>query len=201
MGISEIISNDPKAIIENKNFSKNLLVNVKRMQNLIYSLLDLSKVEINKNIIQYKLLSLEKISNSTIDEFKNIQSKEQNIEIFNNLKNKSLKLKTDEKEFKLLFFNILDNAFKYSSSSVKIYLEETAKNIEIIFQDNGIGIPKNEINRVTERFYRVKGNEKIEGSGLGLAIVSEIMNNHEGEIKIESEEKVGTKVFLIFKRV
>ena len=90
--------------------------------------------------------------------------------------------------------------FKYSSSSVKIYLEETTKNIEIIFQDNGIGIPRNEINRVTERFYRVKGNEKIEGSGLGLAIVSEIMNNHEGEIKIESEERVGTKVLLIFKR-
>ena len=200
MGISEIISNDPKAIIENKNFSKNLLVNVKRMQNLIYSLLDLSKIEINKNIIQYKLFNLEELSNSTIDEFKKIYSKNQNIKIFNNLKNKSLKLKTDEKEFKLLFFNILDNAFKYSSSLVKIYLEETTKNIEIIFQDNGIGIPKNDINRVTERFYRVKGNEKIEGSGLGLAIVSEIMNNHEGEIKIESEEKSGTKVFLIFKR-
>ena len=200
IGISEIISNDPKAIIENKNFSKNLLVNVKRMQNLIYSLLDLSKVEINKNIIQYKLLSLEEITNSTINEFKNIYSKKQNIKIFNNLKNKSLKLKTDEKEFKLLFFNILDNAFKYSSSLVKIYLEETTKNIEIIFQDNGIGIPINDINRVTERFYRVKGNEKIEGSGLGLAIVSEIMNNHEGEIKIESEKRVGTKISLIFKR-
>ena len=200
MGISEIISNDPKAIIENKNFSKNLLVNVKRMQNLIYSLLDLSKIEINKNIIQYKLLNLEELSNSTIYEFKKIHSKKKNIKIFNNLKNKSVKLKTDEKEFKLLFFNILDNAFKYSSSLVKIYLEETTKNIEIIFQDNGIGIPKNDINRVTERFYRVKGNEKIEGSGLGLAIVSEIMNNHEGEIKIESEEKVGTKVLLIFKR-
>ena len=201
LGISEIISNEPSAIIENKNFSKSLLVNVKRMQNLIYSLLDLSKIEINKNIIQYKLLILEDIAKSTIDEFKNIHSKKQNIKIFNNLKNKSLKLKTDEKEFKLLFFNILDNAFKYSSSLVKIYLEETKKNIEIIFQDNGIGIPKNEINRVTERFYRVKGNEKIEGSGLGLAIVSEIMNNHEGEIKIESEEKGGTKFFLIFKRV
>ena len=60
---------------------------------------------------------------------------------------------------------------------------------------------KNEINRVTERFYRVKGNEKIEGSGLGLAIILEIMNNHEGVVKIESEEKVGTKVSLIFKRV
>jgi len=200
MGISEIISNDPKAIIENKNFSKNLLVNVKRMQNLIYSLLDLSKVEINKNIIQYKLLNLKELSNSTIYEFKKIHSKKKNIKIFNNLKNKALKLKTDEKEFKLLFFNILDNAFKYSSSLVKIYLEETTKNIEIIFQDNGIGIPKNDINRVTERFYRVKVNEKIEGSGLGLAIVSEIMNNHEGEIKIESEEKSGTKVHLIFKR-
>ena len=200
MGISEIISNDPKAIIENKNFSKNLLVNVKRMQNLIYSLLDLSKIEINKNIIQYKLLNLEELSNSTIYEFKKIHSKKKNIKIFNNLKNKSVKLKTDEKEFKLLFFNILDNAFKYSSSLVKIYLEKTTKNIEIIFQDNGIGIPKNDINRVTERFYRVKGNEKIEGSGLGLAIVSEIMNNHKGDIKIESEERVGTKISLIFKR-
>ena len=118
-----------------------------------------------------------------------------------NLKNRSLKLKTDEKEFKLLFFNILDNAFKYSSSLVKIFLEETTKNIKIIFQDNGIGIPKSEINRVTERFYRVKGNKKIKGSGLGLAIVLEIINNHEGEVKIESEEKVGTKVSLIFKRV
>tara|TARA_E500000331_G_scaffold107031_1_gene103866 strand:+ start:308 stop:823 length:516 start_codon:yes stop_codon:yes gene_type:complete len=171
------------------------------MQNLIHSLLDLSKIEMNKNIIHYKLLNLEKITKSTIDEFKYIHPKKKNIKIFNNFKNKSLKLKTDEKEFKLLFFNILDNAFKYSSSLVKIYLEETTKNIEIIFQDNGIGIPKNEINRVTERFYRVKGNEKIKGSGLGLAIVSEIMNNHEGEIKIESQEKGGTKVFLIFKRV
>ena len=200
LGISEIISNDPSAIIENKNFSKNLLLNVKRMQNLIYSLLDLSKIEINRNIIKYKLFSLEKITKSTIDQFKKLNSNKQNIKLINNLKRKSLKLKTAEKEFKLLFFNLLDNAFKFSSSLVKIYLEETTKNIEIIFQDNGIGIPKNEINRVTERFYRVKGNEKIEGSGLGLAIVSEIMNNHEGEIKIESEEKGGTKVFLIFKR-
>ena len=201
IGISEIISNDPSAIIENKNFSKNLLVNVKRMQNLIYSLLDLSKIEINRNIIQYKLLNLENITKSTIDEFKNINSQKQNIKLFNNLKNRSLKIKKDEKEFKLLFFNILYNAFKYSSSLVKIFLEETTKNIKIIFQDNGIGIPKSEINRVTERFYRVKGNEKIEGSGLGLAIILEIMNNHEGEVKIESEEKVGTKVSLIFKRV
>jgi signal transduction histidine kinase len=201
MGISEIISNDPNAIIENKIFRKNLLLNVKRMQSLINALLRLSKIEINKNIIQYKLLDLENITKSTINEFKNINSQKQNIKLFDNLKNKLLKLKTDEKEFKLLFFNILDNAFKYSSSLVKIFLEETTKNIEIIFQDDGIGIPKSEINRVTERFYRVKGNEKIEGSGLGLAIVLEIMNNHQGEVKIESEEKVGTKVSLIFKRV
>ena len=200
MGISEIIYNDPNAIIENKIFRKNLLLNVKRMQSLINALLSLSKIEINKNIIQYKLLNLENITKSTINEFKNINSQKQSIKLFNNLKNKSLKLKTDEKEFKLLFFNILDNAFKYSSSSVKILLESNNESIEIIFQDNGIGIPKSEINRVTERFYRVKGNEKIEGSGLGLSIVLEIMNNHEGEVKIESEEKVGTKVSVIFKR-
>ena len=201
MGISEIISNDPNAIIENKIFRKNLLLNVKRMQSLIDSLLSLSKIEVNKNIIRYKLLDLKNITKLTINEFKDINSQKKNIRLFNNFKNKSLKLKTDEKEFKLLFFNILDNAFKYSSSLVKIFLEETTKNIEIIFQDNGIGIPQSEINRVTERFYRVKGNDKIEGSGLGLAIVLEIMNNHEGEVKIESEEKVGTKVSLIFKRV
>ena len=171
------------------------------MQSLIDSLLSLSKIEVNKNIIRYKLLDLKNITKLTINEFKDINSQKKNIRLFNNFKNKSLKLKTDEKEFKLLFFNILDNAFKYSSSLVKIFLEETTKNIEIIFQDDGIGIPKSEINRVTERFYRVKGNEKIEGSGLGLAIVLEIMNNHEGEVKIESEEKVGTKVSLIFKRV
>ena len=201
MGISEIISNDPNAIIENKIFRKNLLLNVKRMQILINALLSLSKIEINKNIIQYKLLDLEKITKLTINEFKNINSQKQNIKLFNNSKNKSLKLKTDEKEFKLLFFNILDNAFKYSSSSVKILLESNNQSIEIIFQDNGVGIPKNEISRITERFYRVKENKNVEGNGLGLAIVLEIMNNHEGKVKIVSEEKVGTKVSLIFKRV
>ena len=104
----------------------------------------------------------------------------------------------------LIIFNILviNAAFSKEKPPFKniLVLDEPKVYKEIIFQDNGIGIPKNEINRVTERFYRVKGNEKIEGSGLGLAIVSEIMNNHEGEIKIESEERVGTKVFLIFKR-
>ena len=52
MGISEIIYNDPNAIIENKIFRKNLLLNVKRMQSLINALLSLSKIEVNKNIIQ-----------------------------------------------------------------------------------------------------------------------------------------------------
>ncbi|PPR26095.1 MAG: Sensor histidine kinase ResE [Alphaproteobacteria bacterium MarineAlpha9_Bin4] len=198
LGISEIVCNDPDTLIKNRTFGKNLLLNVKRMQSLINSLLDLSKIEINRNIIQYKTLNLVTLVQATINEFKNMNSKKKNIKFFNNLDSRTFKLKTDDKEFKLLFFNLLDNSFKYDSSYVKVFLEKKKDNIEILFQDDGKGIPKNEIHRITERFYRVKGNEKIEGNGLGLAIAKEIMNNHNGEIKIKSEKGKGTKVFLIF---
>ena len=74
-------------------------------------------------------------------------------------------------------------------------LRQSVMGSDMSYNDMMEDRPLQEIYKAT-----ITGNEKIEGSGLGLAIVSEIMNNHEGEIKIESEERVGTKVFLIFKR-
>ena len=198
LGISEIISNNSNALLENKSFGKNLYLNAKRMQYLINSLLDLSKVEINKNIIEHKDHQLNTLINLIIKEYKSSHPKNYNIKIINNLKSKKIQFKTDEKELNLLFFNLLDNSFKYGASLVKIFLEKKNENVVIKFHDDGMGIPNNELQRVTERFYRVKGSEKIEGNGLGLAIVKEIMNNHKGEIKIKSEKKRGTTVSLIF---
>ena len=198
LGISEILSNNPNSLLENKSFGKNLFLNVKRMQSLINSLLDLSKVEINKNIIDYKSYQLYSLTNAIIEEYKNSNPENYNIKVLNNLQSKELSFKTDKKELSLLFFNLLDNSFKYGASLVEIFLEKQNQNVIVIFHDDGKGIPKNEINRVTERFYRVKGNEKIEGNGLGLAIAQEVMNNHSGEIKIQSEKEKGTKISLIF---
>ena len=201
LGISEIISTDPSALLENKSFGKNLYSSAKSMQNLINSLLSLSKVEINKNIIVYKDQQLDSLINFIIKEYKSNIQKNNHIKVVNNLQPKGAQFKTDKKELSLLFFNLLDNSFKYGSTLVQVFLEMKKDNVIITLNDNGQGIPKNEVQRVTERFYRVKNNDKIEGNGLGLAIVQEIMNNHNGAIRIESEEGKGTKVSLIFKGV
>lgn len=118
--------------------------------------------------------------------------------------------KTDLKE---VFNNIINNALKYTPSieDVDIFKDNNRKrgNIKIIFsrkenkilisvKDNGIGIPKNEISCLFEKFYRASNAKKLytDGSGLGLFIVREIIDGHRGEIWFESEINKGTTVFV-----
>lgn len=107
----------------------------------------------------------------------------------------------DKEKLKRVFENLIDNAVKYSgtNSTVTIELISLAGNtIEIIIQDNGIGIDATEIDKIFERFYRTpEVRSTYSGSGLGLAIAKEIVDLHNGEIKVQSELGKGTKVTVI----
>ena len=92
--------------------------------------------------------------------------------------------------------NIIGNAIKYSpeNSTIAIFVETTEKYAKIYVKDNGIGIPKEDLPRIFERFYRVDKarSRAMGGTGLGLAISKEIMELHGGMITAESVYEKGT---------
>lgn len=109
----------------------------------------------------------------------------------------------DEMHFTNVIFNLLDNAVKYKKSDVDIHLKVKTWNesnkLYISIEDNGIGIKKDDVKKIFDKFYRVHtGNRHdVKGFGLGLAYVKKIISDHKGSIKAESELNVGTKFIIV----
>jgi signal transduction histidine kinase len=108
----------------------------------------------------------------------------------------------DEKQITQLLVILLDNAIKYSSENtiIRVIGKKTLQGVSVEVIDQGIGIPKDEISKVTQRFYRVdKARSRTEGgTGLGLSIANWIVDEHHAGMIIESEEKKGTRITLNF---
>ena len=100
--------------------------------------------------------------------------------------------------------NLIDNAVKYSpdASEIKVSLAERPSAVEVRVKDSGIGIPKEHLDRVFERFYRVDKarSRELGGTGLGLGIAKHIVLAHKGQINIESEVNKGTIVSVTLPR-
>ncbi|MDE6459670.1 MAG: HAMP domain-containing histidine kinase [Paramuribaculum sp.] len=110
----------------------------------------------------------------------------------------------DEMHFTNVLFNLLDNAVKYRREDTPLRLVVTTRDlsadkIEISVQDNGIGIRKEDLRKIFEKFYRVStGNvHDVKGFGLGLAYVHKMVKELKGEITVESELNSGTKFIII----
>jgi two-component system phosphate regulon sensor histidine kinase PhoR len=103
----------------------------------------------------------------------------------------------DEVHFTNVIHNLVDNALKYSDKPLLLTLETRNEKDRVLLsiEDNGIGIPREDIKKIFEKFYRVPTGNKhnVKGFGLGLAYVRKIISEHKGTIKVESEINLGTK--------
>jgi two-component system phosphate regulon sensor histidine kinase PhoR len=106
----------------------------------------------------------------------------------------------DESNFFNVLINLLDNALKYTPNTPEITVTTTGyhKGITITVSDNGMGIPREHLKHIFEKFYRVPaGNtHNIKGFGLGLSYVSKIIEEHHGTIKVESQVGKGTRIII-----
>ena len=111
----------------------------------------------------------------------------------------SLMIQIDVEKLRRVINNIIGNASKYiqkENGIVSVRIEETDKELIVHITDNGVGIAKEELSRIFERFYRTDNsrNSKTGGTGLGLAIAKKIIEDHNGNIWAESEIGKGTRI-------
>ena len=103
----------------------------------------------------------------------------------------------DDNLLKIAVSNIMENACKYSSDhTVNVRFRQNGKNIELIFEDKGIGIPEDELDKIFDPFHRGSNTRTVPGSGVGLSLVRQIIKNHNGEINVKSKTGKGTTVFV-----
>jgi two-component system sensor histidine kinase SenX3 len=109
---------------------------------------------------------------------------------------RNLTMMGDRRQLVSAIYNLLENAVKYSDagSTVQVRTRTDGRWIDIAVEDHGMGIPRRDLERVFERFYRVDRARSREtgGTGLGLAIVRHIANNHAGEVHVASQEGEGS---------
>ncbi len=102
----------------------------------------------------------------------------------------------------ILFKNIIDNSYKYSSkkSKIEVWLYKSDKKVIFRVRDYGVGISEDKISKVTDRFFREDDSrsKNIKGYGLGLSIVKSILSLHNGDIKIDSQPQKGTEITISF---
>ena len=111
-------------------------------------------------------------------------------------------IRAEEARLQEVLYNLLDNAVKYSreNGGVRLRAEQGRGEIALSVSDDGVGIDKNDLPRIFERFYRAdkaRSPEGIRGTGLGLAIVKHIAQLHGGRVEAESELGKGTTIRVI----
>lgn len=161
-----------------------------RLNRLITDLLSLSKIEDERLEIKKKPVNLDKLIANAVS-ILSPQAVEKGIEISVHITDSLPTVECDKDMIGQLLINLIDNAVKYTphGGAINISAGPSDKGIRVSVQDTGIGIPRESIPRLFERFYRVDKarSREIGGTGLGLAIVKHILEVHHGSIEVQSK--------------
>ena len=162
-----------------------------RLTNLINDILILSNIE-NIHKMESEYFNPGDVIESVLDMVKSQAYKKSIIIKYNDCFNSEILGSKDK--FHQLAVNLIENAIKYSNENGIVKIDLTLEEQYFVFKvkDNGIGIPKNDIPRIFERFYRVDKSRSTRGTGLGLAIVKHIVKLFNGEISVKSKVGIGS---------
>ncbi len=201
MGLETFENNpDIKQNSEANNLLPVMISQSERMENLIRDLLSLSKIELQEHIRPTHEIDLNNVIEYVIKTHEKILNKHQIQIQFKKVND--FKIIGDNDKLIEIFTNLIDNAIKYSEKNKKIAISgKKENNLNIVsVTDEGVGIPKEYLHRVTERFFTVDPSKSrsVGGTGLGLAIVKHLVSQHRGEMNITSVENKGTTIELKF---
>ncbi|WP_199426316.1 sensor histidine kinase [Thermaerobacillus caldiproteolyticus] len=171
----------------------------RRLSKLVANLLTLARSDSNQIEIKKEAFRLDELLREIVDHYSEIASYQQK-DMTLNVESPIL-FTADKERIHQLLVILLDNAMKYTEEGGRIHLSchQTASSITLEVQDNGIGIAKEEIPKIFDRFYQSdKARTKSDGAGLGLSIAKWIIEKHEGKVKVYSQLGEGTRFEIIF---
>ena len=187
-----------------EKYLKIILFETERLTDLTQDLLTLNEFDRNEMILDKTEFDIQQMIKNTAASFEGTcTSKRISIELL--LLAGNILVYADRRKIQQVLYNLIDNAIKFSGNDSSITIEVTEKNEKVFVsvKDTGMGIPKKELNKIWERFYKSdlsRGRDK-KGTGLGLAIVKEAIQAHDEHINVISTEGVGTEFIFSLTKV
>lgn len=201
-GFAEIIQGGFVKDEDIPKFAGRIYKESQRLLQLVEDVIQISQLDEEKTPYIWEPVDVYQVCKNAFDSLKE-KAYKMNVHLY--ICGESMKMEAIRTLLEEAVYNVCDNAIKYNRNdgSVSIFLEQTAQEVQIVVKDTGIGIPREDQDRVFERFYRVdkSHSKEIGGTGLGLSIVKHAVSTLNGSVGLRSEVGNGTEVTLRFPKV
>ena len=201
-GFAEIMQGGLVKCEDIPKFAGRIYKESQRLLQLVEDVIQISQLDEEKTSYTWELVDVYQVCKNA---FESLKEKAQSMNVHLYICGDSMKMEAVRTLLEEAVYNVCDNAIKYNRNdgSVSIFLTQTAHEIQIVVKDTGVGIPKEDQDRVFERFYRVdkSHSKEIGGTGLGLSIVKHVVSTLNGSIVLRSEEGSGTEITMKFLKV
>lgn len=192
-GFATILKNEDLPEEQRKKYADIIVFHSKRLSTLSKNMLQLTVLDSEDIKLELSRFSLVEQLNRVIETQDNL-ALSKDIEIEFEVPKNDVQIEADEARLEQVWINLVNNAIKYTNEHgvVTIRIKKTHKLVEVSIQDTGVGMSKEAISHIFERFYRQDKSRSVEGNGLGLSIVKRIIDLHQGTIDVVSVEDGGS---------
>lgn len=201
-GFAEIMQGGLVKCEDIPQFAGRIYKESQRLLQLVEDVIQISQLDEEKTSYTWEPVDVYQVCKNAFESLKE-KAKRLNVHLY--ICGEYMKMEAVRTLLEEAVYNICDNAIKYNRNdgSVSVFLTQTAQEIQIVVKDTGVGIPKEDQDRVFERFYRVdkSHSKEIWGTGLGLSIVKHAVGALKGSVILRSEEGNGTEICMKFPKV